>query len=159
VVVVVVVVIVVVVFVVALDTSPNNNFTSSPILILVLSVPLPFPPLPLLFHHQYSAVNPTIEDGLFNGGYHTFYKNIVGAIFAAFYASTMSYILWKALDLAFDIHVSAEESKVGLDFSIHGEYSVKDNMQKKLATLEEADSYTEVEMTGHSLDESKGGQQ
>jgi len=68
-----------------------------------------------------TKINPTVEPGLFYGGTKTVYKNLIGALFAALYAAVMSYVLWKFLDLVMDIHVSAEDAKLGLDFSVHGE--------------------------------------
>ena len=41
------------------------------------------------------------------------------------YAAGVSYIIWKALDMYMDIHVSDEELALGLDFVAHGEFSFK----------------------------------
>lgn len=46
-------------------------------------------------------------------GVETFYKNVAAALVGAAYAFVMSFLIWKALDMVMEVHVSAECASMG----------------------------------------------
>jgi Amt family ammonium transporter len=62
--------------------------------------------------------------GLISGGYGQLEIQILGAVSAAIFAFTATFILAKIIDRIHGLRVSEEEEYVGLDISQHGEATI-----------------------------------
>lgn len=67
------------------------------------------------------TVNMAGNDGWFYGNFEFFFTQLKGMLIVVAYSFTMSYIIFKAIDIIVPIRVSEEEEEEGLDASQHGE--------------------------------------
>jgi Amt family ammonium transporter len=75
----------------------------------------------LLAHTSVNAANTT-GNGLFFGEFHLFQVHMIALVIVIAYTFLGSLLLLKITDLISPLKVTAEELKVGSDFSQHGEY-------------------------------------
>jgi len=68
-----------------------------------------------------TSVNPNGANGLFYGNPRQFLVQLGGAALAIVFATTITFVLAKALDKVAGLRVSSAEEEVGLDISEHGE--------------------------------------
>ena len=67
------------------------------------------------------SINPAGADGLINGGYAFFTKEVVTIIVAISYAFLFTYVSLMAIRRVTRVRVSPEEEEMGLDAVFHGE--------------------------------------
>jgi Amt family ammonium transporter len=78
-------------------------------------------------------VNGAISDGLFYGGFELFKNQVIGLVIVVVYSFSVSYGIFKLIDLIHPLRVSEEEEELGLDATQHNEQyhpamlSVQDN--------------------------------
>jgi Amt family ammonium transporter len=66
-------------------------------------------------------INPAGNDGLFFGNIDFFLVQMKGLVITVVYSFTMSYIIFKLINLIEPIRVSSEDEELGLDESQHSE--------------------------------------
>jgi ammonium transporter, Amt family len=75
------------------------------------------------------AVNSAGADGLIFGGTELFTHHLIALVGVALYAFTMSFVIYKVIDLLVPMRVRPEEEQDGLDVSQHGESISSDALQ------------------------------
>lgn len=72
-------------------------------------------------------VNANGADGLIYGGYLFFFKQIVAVVAASIYGFIFTYAMLAIINRITPVKVTAEEERLGLDVSVHGERAYDDN--------------------------------
>jgi len=67
------------------------------------------------------TVNPAGADGLFQGGTALFSTHMMALAVVVAFVSAMSWLLYKVVNVVLPLRVQAEEERLGLDLSQHGE--------------------------------------
>jgi ammonium transporter, Amt family len=66
-------------------------------------------------------INPAGNDGLFYGNVDFFWRQLLGCLIVVVFATVMSFIIFKLVDVIHPLRVSVEEEEQGLDLTQHDE--------------------------------------
>ncbi|RPD40340.1 ammonium transporter [Chitinophaga barathri] len=68
-----------------------------------------------------TAINPAAADGWAYGNFSLFYKQVLGLLLVVTYSFTVSWLIFKLINLIHPLRVSEEEEELGLDVTQHNE--------------------------------------
>lgn len=68
-----------------------------------------------------TAINPAAADGWAYGNFSLFYKQVLGLLLVVAYSFTVSWLIFKVINLIHPLRVSEEEEELGLDVTQHNE--------------------------------------
>ncbi|MGN7719832.1 ammonium transporter [Chitinophaga sp. 22620] len=68
-----------------------------------------------------TAINPAAADGWAYGNFSLFYKQVLGLLLVVAYSFTVSWLIFKVINLIHPLRVTEEEEELGLDVTQHNE--------------------------------------
>jgi Amt family ammonium transporter len=68
-----------------------------------------------------TAINPAAADGWAYGNFSLFYKQVLGMLLVVAYSFTVSWLIFKVINLIHPLRVTEEEEELGLDVTQHNE--------------------------------------
>src|SRR5690606_14370770 len=75
-----------------------------------------------------TVVNADIDSGWWYGNFELFKNQFLGMLLVVGYSFTVSWLIFKGINLVYPLRVSAEEEEVGLDLSQHDEKYLEGNL-------------------------------